>query len=302
MTDGWSHPRRGAALLAVLLFTALASSLVVTMVRASTTGASAAALFRDEMQASEIGRTAALLVAHQMRSEVRDARRGGSFSARLGSSEIAIDYISEMSRVDVNQAPLGLLSALLTAAGAERDIVAAIVGRVERLRATALGQTVPVPSSGQDVSTSGGNAVPALVRTEQIIDAWDMPEALYHRIQNSLTASSRSSKVDPVLADLLVVTALMDGDEDRARQFIDERDRGFASASAALAQFPSRMRAFAGFGATQSVRAVARISVGRRLMHRYEFVMTAPDGAEADPEILSWRQLYSSRDGQVYHA
>jgi type II secretory pathway component PulK len=130
-----------------------------------------------------------------------------------------------------------------------------------------------------------------LVRVEQIVDAWGLSPELYQTIKPVLTVANKTAKVDPTLAGPLVITALMSGDEDRARDFLERRDSGFLSADEALAQFPSDMRAFAGFAAARAVRAVAEVTVARRFRRRYEFVVTVPDSSLPEPRVLSWQPL-----------
>ena len=287
-----THSRRGAALIVVLVFAALISSLAIAAMRTSVSGASAAAVFVNEMRADELGRDAAYLVAHQLQSERPEARRGGSFVARLPRSEVSIDYVSEMARIDVNLASPKLLAALFAAGGADPEVAAELAGRVERARGAARKRPSPRPTTADAPAASpDGAAAPAFVRTEQIIDAWGLPETLYRAIHPALTVASRSAKVDPTLAERLVVTALMQGDEERADDFMERRRRGFSSADEALAQLPAATRPYAGFAPARAVRTVARVAVAHRFVRNYEFVMTVPEGAKVEARVLSWQPL-----------
>lgn len=62
----FSHPERGAALIVVLLFIALISSLTMTAIRTSLSINAAAAAFADQMRADELGRNAAHLVTYYL--------------------------------------------------------------------------------------------------------------------------------------------------------------------------------------------------------------------------------------------
>uniref|UniRef100_Q07N80 General secretion pathway protein GspK n=1 Tax=Rhodopseudomonas palustris (strain BisA53) TaxID=316055 RepID=Q07N80_RHOP5 len=284
-----SHPQRGAALLVVLVFAALVSNLAMVAMRTTLSGAVAATVFLDEMRADELGRDATRLLAQQLQSDDPQARRGGSFTARLPFSEIAVDYVSEAARIDVNTAPPKLLAALFTAAGAGRDVAQGLTVRIERLRGA--GTARPAATDSSPPAAVKALTRTGLVRTEQIIDAWGLPPALYRAVQPALTVSNKTAKVDPVLASALVVTALMDGDEDRTQGFLERRAIGFFSADDALAQLPSSTRQYAGFAPTRAVRAVAEVIVAKRFRRSYEFVMTVPEAAATEPRVLSWQPL-----------
>ncbi|HEY0330282.1 MAG TPA: hypothetical protein VGC77_14435 [Rhodopseudomonas sp.] len=288
-----ADPRRGAALIVVLVFTSLIAGLAVVTTRSSLSSAAAGAVFLDEMRADRLGRDAADVVAYQLQSEDPQARRGGSFAVHLPSSDIAVDYVSEMARIDVNAAPPKLLANLFIAAEVEPDLAAEIAGRIERLRGRSRAPNAAQPNaSSAPAAGAQAEAGPALLRTEQIIDAWGVPDSLYRAIQPALTVASKSSKVDPTLAGRLVVTALMEGDEDKADDFIDRRSRGFLSAEEALTQLPAATRGFAGFGAPQAVRAVAHVTLARRFRRDYEIVMAVANGQDKAARILSWQPLF----------
>jgi len=288
-----TDPRRGAALIVVLIFSSLIASLAAVTLRSSMSSAAAGAVFVDEMRADQLGRNAADLIAYQLQSDDPQARRGGSFLVHLPLSDVSVDYVSEMARVDVNAAPPKFVANLLVAAGADPDLANAIAGRIERLRRPA--RTANAPASTTSTATAPPQPLPdasrALLRTEQVIDAWGLPESLYRAVRPALTVASKSSKVDPTLAGRLVITALMEGDEDKADDFIERRGRGFLNADEALAQLPQTSRGFAGFGAAQAVRAVAHVTVARRFRRDYEIVMAMAGGQDKPARILSWQPL-----------
>lgn len=210
--------------------------------------------------------------------------------AHLPSSDIAVTYLSETSRIDVNLAAPKLLAALFGAAGADPAFCREIERKIELVRGPT--RQRPRTSSSESGSPSQTtNPASTLVRTEQIVDSWGVPEPLYRGIQPALTVASKNAKVDPLLADRLVLTALMQGDEARAQDFLERRRHGFASNDEILAQLPTTTRPYAGFSPSRAVRAIAKVTIASRLVRKYEFVMTAADGANAETRILSWQPL-----------
>ena len=194
-----AYGQRGAALFIVLMFAAVLSGLAAVAMRSSMSGARAAALYADVMQADELGRATADLVAHYVETGGPERRRGGGFEVRLHKVNIAIDYVSESGRVDANEAPLELIGALLAAAGASSSEVEAIEAGIVRFRSqkkpaaatpgtAAPGQRtanppdtvavrVPEPEDGGAASLSGGSA-PLIQHRNLIAQAWDLPPAL----------------------------------------------------------------------------------------------------------------------------
>ena len=305
--------QRGAALFIVLMFAAVLSGLVAVAMRSSMSGARAAALYADVMQADELGRATADLVAHYVETGGPERRRGGDFELRLRNANIAIDYVSESARVDANEAPLELIGAVLAAAGASASEVDAIEANITRFRAqkkapagattgtAPAGQaaanppdTVAASPAGPDNSgpaTESGSSAQLIQHRNMIAQAWDLPPALARAVLPSLTVASRSAKVDPVLADKLVLAALLGGDPDRVDAYIQQREQGFSSIESALAPIPSPAHGFTSFSDASIFRALARVTVAGRFERRYEVVLEVSDRPGQLPEVLSWQPL-----------
>ena len=248
------------------------------------------------------------------------ARRGGSIEVRLPDADVEVDYVSESARIDVNLAPLPLIVGLLGAAGADQDEVATIANHIAAFRAAAQakaqrslpGGGVRSAGAATDVasgSTAGGGgaaafgaaaggsaqaagsapgakpALPLAIHdTSEVTAAWALPEGLARRVLPVLTVSNGSAMVDPVLADRLVVAALLGSDE-RVDDYLNRREQGFVDAGSALALLPVPAQAFASFKDSEAVRAIARVSVSHRFERRYEMVLAplkgSPRGAGA---------------------
>jgi len=288
MTAVDSHPRRGAALVIVLLFAALITMLAATAARSGLSAASASAAFVDLMRADELARAAADLVGVAASTGGPSARRGGSFVARLETAELSVDYLSETARIDINAAAPALLGQLFAAAAAEPGLATDIAERVERTRRSS--------QAGPDGPRRAGAASPPapsvlLERVEQIVEAWEIPNELYRAARPALTVGSRSAKVDPTLASRLVILALMNADQERTDEFMERRTRGFTSTDEALAQFPETSRTFAGFGPPRAYRASIQVSIGRRFLRHYEVVVAPPNGNQRAARIVSWQPV-----------
>ena len=353
--------QRGAALFIVLLFAAFLAGLTAAAMRMGLSGARAAAVFADAERADTLGEGAADILASHLADADAAARRGGSIEVRLPDADIKVDYVSESARIDVNLAPLPLIVGLLGAAGGDQDEVATVANRISTFRAAAQakakrsapGAAAPgvTPAEGvvgADAATASGlvaagpaqvtgassGATPALPLAihdvSEVTSAWALPEDLARRVLPVLTVSNGTAKVDPVLADRLVVAALLGSDE-RVDDYLNRRQQGFVDAGSALAPLPVPAQAFAGFKDSEAVRAIAHVSIGHRFERRYEMVLApskrpapqaasggllptnapakpAPDGAApagaaagsaalgsaapaGEPVVVSWRKL-----------
>ena len=345
---GTYEPQRGAALFIVLLFSAFLAGLAAAAMRMSLSGARAAAVFADAARADALGEGAADVLASHLAGGDAAARRGGSIEVRLPDANVEVDYVSESARIDVNLAPLPLIVGLLGAAGGDQDEVASIANHIAAFRAAAQAKAKPsLPGSGarpagaaidaasaiggagfgaataSGAAASGAQAngsTPALPLaihdTSEVTAAWALPEGLARRVLPVLTVSNGSATVDPVLADRLVVAALLGSDE-RVDDYLNRRQQGFVDAGSALALLPIPAQAFASFKDSEAVRAIAHVSVSHRFERRYEMILapsksqahgagaggpagaSAPAGAApagagrggAEPVVVSWRKL-----------
>jgi general secretion pathway protein K len=287
MTSIDSHPRRGAALIIVLLFAALITMLAATAARSGLSAASASAAFVDLMRADELARAAADLVAVAASTGGPSARRGGSFVARLETAELSVDYLSEAARIDINAAPPKLLGQLFAAAASEPGLATDIAERVERARRSSQAD----PNGQRQPDAASGSPAIAFERVEQIVEAWSIPDELYRAARPALTVGSRSAKVDPTLAGRLVILTMMNADQERTDEFMERRMRGFTSADEVLAQFPETSRTFAGFTPPRAYRASIQVSIGRRFQRHYEAVVAPSNGNQRAARIISWQPV-----------
>ena len=293
-----SHSQRGAALFVVLAFAALLASLLGAIMRTGVSGARAAAAFADAERADELGRGAGDIVAFRLSSGELDAIRGGRLSVHLADADVAVEYLSESARIDVNTAPVALIAAVLSAAGADQPVVDAVSAKITLLRkagtrgqqpaAAAFGQSQAAPAPTVSTPSFGP---PAIQSTLDIARAWDLPEDLARRVLPALTTASGSAKVDPIIAGRLVILALLGGDETRADDYMERRMQGFANTGSALALLPVPSWKLAGFADVAAVRAVARVTIAKRFERSYEMIVDATQNQGQPPAVVSWRKL-----------
>jgi len=302
--------RRGAALFVVLLFSAFLAGLAASAMRTSLSGVRAAAVFADVMRADELGRGAGDILAYHLATASVSAKRGGRIEVRLPTADIVVDYLSESARVDVNLAPVELIAALLGAAGVDPAEVGAAADRIIRFRAAGTREEAARAPAANPAGLAAitaqlnairpsGNAPPpplAIGDIGEVARAWGLSDELAKRTLPFLTVSNGTAKVDPVLADRLVVAALVGADE-RVDDYLTRRQQGFVNKDSALELLPVPARTFVDFKDSAAVRAVVSVTVAHRLQRRYEMVLApraaqgAATASDAVSVVVSWRKL-----------
>src|SRR5260370_4988955 len=113
---------QGFVIVAVLwLLAALAALATIFSVYLSNS-ARALALNDSALQAEALVSAGVELTAYQLQLAGKDARPAlGSFHTRLNGADLAVSFISEAARVDLNAAPKELIAGLLAVLGAREE-------------------------------------------------------------------------------------------------------------------------------------------------------------------------------------
>lgn len=300
---------RGFILIVVLIFGALLAAVLAGVLQMSLSYVFSSEAFSDTSRADELGRTAVDLVVQRTLLPDPDAKRGGSFAVHLEDADIYVDYLSEAARIDVNFTQPELLVALFKAAGVEPEEADAIGARIKTWQAEG---TTPTDQNGQPLGgappaqnplpstapgTANTQAQPAgepKVRIEsvaQIADAWGVSQDALAKVQSSLTVSNPSGKVDPSIADNLVVQAIFEGDDLSATNYLRQRAHGFATESDALMSIPLGARGYVGFSPAKAFRALVRVQLRNRVERRYEMVVFPPQKRGETVQVTAWQAL-----------
>jgi general secretion pathway protein K len=284
MTVASRRHERGFILIVVLVFAALLASLLAGALEMSSSYVFSAAAYSDASRADELGRTAAALVAQQTLSPNPNAKRGGSFAVHLDDADVIVDYLSEAARIDVNTTQPELLVALFKAAGVEPADAEAIGGRIKAW----LSQSASGGASAQ--ATQQGSQT-RIEHEAQIADAWGISEEVFAKVRSSLTVSNPSGKIDPVLANKLIVEAIFGGDQLSAEDFLQQRAHGFATEHDALLTIPLGARGYVGFSPAKAFRAMVRVHLLNRVERSYEMVVIPPQKLGDTVQVTSWEAL-----------
>jgi general secretion pathway protein K len=247
-----------------------------------------AVAFSDASRADELGRTAVNLVVQQTLSRDPDAARGGSFVVHLNDADVYVDYLSETARVDVNFAQPEFFVALFKAAGVEPEEADAIG---ERIKAWIHQQGLSGGANASATQVQPRESKILIEHVAQVADAWGVAQDVLAKVKSSLTVSNPSGKVDPILADKLIIEAIFDGDQLSADNFLRQRAQGFATESDALMSIPLGARGYVGFSRPKAFRARVRVQLFNRTERRYEMVVVPPQSRGDTVQVTAWEAL-----------
>jgi general secretion pathway protein K len=305
----------GFMLIVVMIFAALLASVLVGVMRMSSSYVYAAAAYSDAVRADELGRSATDLVAQRVLLGDATARRGGAFGVRLPDAFVSVSYISESSKLDVNTTQPELLVALMKAAGVDPGQAKAAGIRITAWFAqnnpTTDQNGEPVASSAQTAATTASTSptlgIQAPVSAQsagpsqtiplhhldhvwQCVPAWGLPQNVFLAIEPYLTVSNLSGKVDPTLASSVIIQAVL-GDEEAARDYLRRRSVGFATEQDALMPIPLGARGYVGFTPGTAFRALIRVRLRDRVARRYETIVVPPKKRGDVVQVTDWHAL-----------
>jgi general secretion pathway protein K len=268
-----SSSERGFVIVAVLwLIAALAALAVIFSVYLSNS-ARALALNDTALQSEALVSAAVELTAYQLRLADDDSRPArGSFQTRLNGAELAVSFVSETARIDLNTAPKELLAGLLAVLGASAEDARQFADRIVgwRTRAT-------TESAGKEdaLYLAAGRAYSPrqapFAHVNELALVLGLSPALVERALPFVTVFSGAAGVDVLNAPPEVVAALPGMTPLLLRQFLN--DRG---------SFTNDPNAIAAALGEAKANATTEKSQAYRLRIRLRF----PNGREAGAEVV----------------
>jgi general secretion pathway protein K len=281
---------RGFVIVAVLwLLAALAALAVVFSVYLSNS-ARALALNDTALHAEALASGAVELAAYRLRLAGADTRPAqGSFQTQLNGAELAVSFVSEAARIDLNAAPKELLAGLLSVLGAADDDARQFADRIVAWRT----KSTPEMSGNEDAlyRAAGRSYSPRqapFAHVNELGLVLGLPPALVERALPFVTVFSGGSGVDVLIAQPEVIAALPGMTPLTLKQFLNDRT-SLSNDPAAIA---------AALGAAAPANTEPPKSPAYRLLVRVHFpngryffseVVISLRGEEDPYRVLSWR-------------
>ena len=288
-----SSSERGFVIVAALWLVAALAALAVIFSAYLASSARALALSDSALETEALVSAGVELTAYQLRLAREDARPSqGSFRARLNGSELAVTFVSEAARVDLNAAPKELLANLLTVLGAAQDDARQFADRIVGWRTKATPERV----GNEDALylAAGRSYTPRqapFAHVNELGLVLGLPPALVERALPFVTVFSGAPGVDPLSAPPEVIAALPGMTPLSLKQFLSDR-AALPSDPAAIAAALGEAKALGTVRKSQAYRLLIRVHLQNGRNTASEVVISLR--SEEDPyRVLSWQDNVS---------
>ena len=288
-----SSSERGFVIVAALWLVAALAALAVIFSAYLSSSARAIALNDSALETEALVSAGVELTAYQLRLPREDARPSqGSFRTRLNGSELAVTFVSEAARVDLNAAPKELLANLLTVLGAAQDDARQFADRIVGWRTKATPERV----GNEDALylAAGRSYTPRqapFAHVNELGLVLGLPPALVERALPFVTVFSGAPGVDPLSAPPEVIAALPGMTPLSLKQFLSDR-AALPSDPAAIAAALGEAKALGTVRKSQAYRLLIRVHLQNGRNTASEVVISLR--GEEDPyRVLSWQDNVS---------
>ena len=202
----------------------------------------------------------------------------GAFHVRLSGTDIAVSFITEAARVDLNAAPKELLSGLLSALGAGNDAAKEAADRIVGWRTKAASdgdaskEAALYQAAGRPYSPRQG----PFAHVNELSLVLGMTPALVERALPYVTVFSASASVDVMVAPAEVIAALPGMTPLKLKQFLGDRG-SLVNDAAALSS---------SLGGPNGGPNNAGAEQGKSQAYRIQVTLRFPDGRETVSEVV----------------
>jgi general secretion pathway protein K len=280
---------QGFVIVVVLwLLAALAALATIFSVYLSNS-ARALAVNDTALQAEALVSASVELAAYQLRLAANDARPAlGSFHTRLNGADLAVSFVSEAARVDLNTAPKELIAGLLSVLGAAEEDAKEYADRIIAWRSKSTSET----AGNEDAlyRAAGRSYSPRqapFVHAGELGLVLGLPPALVERALPFVTVFNGASGVDVLTAPPEVIAALPGMTPLTLKQFLTDRAT-LPNDTAAIAAALGGARSNATTQKSQAYRVLIRIRLPNGRESASEVVIGLR--GEEDPyRVLSWQ-------------
>jgi general secretion pathway protein K len=267
----------GVALIALLLIAASFATRGEVLIARNAVSASRVRL------AAEAGTQLGL--ARLLRRNRNGANFDGAAEAwRDGSIAVRIAIADEAGKIDINEAPLELLTGLFVAVGRSREEASLLACNILDRRGDA------VPACPQPIA--GDQGKPRSYRflaPEELAQLPGFDDALYDRIADCVTVATGASAIDPLVAPRTVLLALPGATDTLIESYLGDRAmwRDMAGADQVLQQIPAAPFLMASPRRDFTIEAVAAAPDGARF--RADLQVRLTELANRPYQVMAWR-------------
>jgi general secretion pathway protein K len=284
----------GFVLVAVLWMLAALALLVTIFTVHLSASARAVSLNDDALRTEALVSAGVELAAYRLQlADDKKRPPEGAFHVRLSGTDVAVSFITEAARVDLNAAPKELLSGLLTVLGAGDDAAKEAANRIVgwRTKASADGDASKEAALYQAAGRTYSPRQAPFAHVNELSLVLGMTPALVERALPYVTVFSDSPGVDVMIAPAEVIAALPGMTPLKLKQFLGDRS-SLVNDTAALSSSLGGPNGGPNTGAEQGKSDAYRIRVALRFPDGRETISEVVIGLKARDvpyHVLSWQ-------------
>jgi general secretion pathway protein K len=242
----------------------------------------------DRLRAQALMLAAIELTAYQLTAPVQSRPTQGRFGFRLGPANVAVEFRSEVARIDLNTAPNELLAGLFVVLGARRDDAENYVNRIINWR------TAPSEDQDREASayrTAGLRYAPRGAKFPHVSElslVLNLPTRLIERALPFVTVYSGRSTINVLDAAPEVIAALPGMTRDRLNAVLAQRQAAPGNGQALLALLGPAQE-FATMEGGNASRVTIRVALDNGRQIASEVVILILEEGDQPFSVLSWR-------------
>ncbi len=249
----------------------------------------------DRIQANASVSAALELTAYYLGAvKPQERPTSGTFSFRVGSSNVAVGFLTEAARIDLNSAPPQLLAGLFRALGASSDAAKNYAERVVGWRTSAASANPDAVQGIDDETTAYRNAGlsynPRLGPFVHVQELWlvlGLPPALIERARPFVTIFSGMPTVNVMDAAPEVIAALPGMTPELLDAFLKQRHALRQDVNSVF-QLLGPARLYATVQASKATRVMVRVDLAKGRRINAEAVILLLEDAPDPYRVLSW--------------
>ncbi|WJR79991.1 type II secretion system protein GspK [Bradyrhizobium sp. NP1] len=285
---------QGFVIVAVLWLVAALAALALVFSIYLSNSARALALGDTAAQTEALVSAGVELAAYQLQLAAEESRPAqGAFRIRIGSADLAISYVSEAARIDLNAAPKELIAGLLSVLGAGEDEAREGADRIVAWRT----RSTPESAGNEDAlyRAAGRSYSPRqapFVHINELGLVLGLSPALVERALPFVTVFSGASGVDVLTAAPEVIASLPGMTPLILKAFLDERS-ALPDDKTAIAAALGTAAASASQQRSRAYRILVRIRLPNGRENASDVVIVLRNDEEPY-RVLSWQDVTAS--------
>jgi len=280
--------QRGSMLLVVLFLAGLLGVFAAVAAAVMHAAAESSRTFANGLRADEAMRGAMDYIIGHTGSAILQSR--GTATIEMGRTKVQLTVRDEAARIDINRAPPQLIAGIFRQVGVPADVAASYAARIVDWR-----------DEDDDISPNGGaelGAYRAAGRTDgprngpflhvaELALVLGIPMRTAAAVAPYVTVASGRDKINPMFADPPVLMAIPGIDENRVRDFLEERKQPGADLKSLISRLgPVQSFVTAENGA--AVRFEGSVLMDGGDLRHYEVVASVGNGDNRPYRILVW--------------